>query len=182
MLRGLVRSSFVGNNLYGPLTKDCNIDGIAAPSYAENALYNEDNNGMISMWFYVDQKFPDPYKVYTQTLKALFDCLISQSQTHNFYKTTSGSAQSAITGLFQCRGDLGTKDCLNCVNKLPETSNKVCGKKIAARVQLSGCYLRYEMEWFRTVSGTEMLYKFCGSRQVSERGFVEKSETAFHLD
>ncbi|KAK6937722.1 Gnk2-homologous domain [Dillenia turbinata] len=126
-----------------------------------------------------DQKFPDPSEVYTQTLKALFDSLISQSQTNNFYKTTAGSGQSAITGLFQCRGDLSTKDCSNCVNKLPEMSNKVCGKTVAARVQLSGCYLRYEIEGFRTVSATEMLYKFCGSSQVSESGFVEKRETAF---
>ncbi|KAA8550707.1 hypothetical protein F0562_002391 [Nyssa sinensis] len=125
-----------------------------------------------------DQKFQDPNGVYTQTLKSLFDTLVSQSSSTKFFKTTAGEDQSAILGLFQCRGDLSNVDCRNCVSKLPDVSQKLCGKTIAARIQLSGCYMRYEVVGFKQVSGTELLYKVCGSTQASGSGFEEILDTA----
>ncbi|KAL3531192.1 hypothetical protein ACH5RR_010514 [Cinchona calisaya] len=125
-----------------------------------------------------DQKFQDPSGLYSQSLKTLFDTLTSQSSSTKFYKTTSGQGQSAIDGLFQCRGDLSNNDCNNCVDKIPEMSQKLCGKAIAARVQLQGCYLRYEVSGFRQVSSTELLYKICGSTQASGVGFQDRLDTA----
>ncbi|KAL7172651.1 hypothetical protein ACSBR2_032182 [Camellia fascicularis] len=125
-----------------------------------------------------DQKFQDPSGIYSQTLKTLFDTLKSQSSTAKFYKTTAGDSQSAILGLFQCRGDLSNSDCNNCVSKLPEMSQKLCGNTIAARIQLTGCYLRYEVSGFKQVSGTELLYKVCGSTQASGTGFGDRLDTA----
>ncbi|XP_060177780.1 plasmodesmata-located protein 2-like [Lycium barbarum] len=125
-----------------------------------------------------NQNFQDPSGIYSQTLNTLFNTLISQSSTNKFYKTTTGNGNSVISGLFQCRGDLSNSNCNNCVKKIPNMSLKLCGQVIAARIQLNGCYLRYELVGFQSVGPTELLFKICGSGQVSESGFGDKLDTA----
>lgn len=99
------------------------------------------------------QQFSDPSGLYSQALSAMFGSLVSQSTKTRFYKTTTGTSQTTITGLFQCRGDLSNHDCYNCVSRLPVLSDKLCGKTIASRIQLSGCYLLYEVAGFSQISG-----------------------------
>lgn len=125
-----------------------------------------------------DQKFQDPTGVYSQALSSLFDALSSQSSAAKFYNTTTGQGQSAITGLFQCRGDLSNADCNSCVKKIPDIADKLCGKAIAVRVQLLGCYLRYEVFGFKQDSPADFLYKICGSTQASGAGFQDRLDTA----
>ncbi|CAN4098118.1 unnamed protein product [Withania somnifera] len=125
-----------------------------------------------------NQKFQDPPGVSSQTLNTLFDTLVSQSSSSKFFKNTAGTGQSAISGLFQCRGDLSTNDCNYCVTKIPDMSRKLCGQSIAARIQLNGCYLRYEIVGFQTIEANELLFKICGSRQVGGNGFGERLDTA----
>ncbi|XP_010542965.1 PREDICTED: cysteine-rich repeat secretory protein 3-like isoform X2 [Tarenaya hassleriana] len=125
------------------------------------------------------EQFSDPSGLYSQALSALFGSLVSQSTKTRFYKTTTGTSQTTISGLFQCRGDLSNNDCYNCVSRLPVLSVKLCGKTIASRVQLSGCYLLYEVAGFAQISGMEMLYKTCGKSNVAGTGFEERRDTAF---
>lgn len=125
-----------------------------------------------------DQNFPDFNGVYKQTLKNLLDTLMSQSSAAKFYKTTSGDGSSAVNGLFQCRGDLSNDECYACVKRAPAVAQKLCGEALAARIQLNGCYLRYEIAGFRQASGTELLYKVCGSTRASGTGFGERLDTA----
>uniref|UniRef100_A0A9I9D468 Gnk2-homologous domain-containing protein n=1 Tax=Cucumis melo TaxID=3656 RepID=A0A9I9D468_CUCME len=127
------------------------------------------------------QKFPDPSQIYTQNLKSLFSTLISQSSQKPFFSTTSGDGGTSLKGLFQCRGDLSLPQCNDCVSKIPSMADKLCGQALAARVQLTGCYLRYEIAGFREVSGTELLFKVCGSIQVAGSGFEERRNTAFEM-
>ncbi|GAB4830094.1 hypothetical protein Ancab_019736 [Ancistrocladus abbreviatus] len=129
-----------------------------------------------------DQNFPDPSDTYTQNLKSLFTSLITQSTKSNFYKTTSGdpSTATAIFGLYQCRGDLGTADCYSCVSQFPKMAKKLCGNAIAVRLQLVGCYMRYEVSGFKQISSTELLYKYCKtSDEGGGSGFEEKRDAAF---
>ncbi|CAH2059622.1 unnamed protein product [Thlaspi arvense] len=126
------------------------------------------------------QQFSDPSGLYSQSLSAMFGSLVSQSTKSRFYKTTTGTtSQTTITGLFQCRGDLSNNDCYNCVSRLPVLSGKLCGKTIAARVQLTGCYLLYEISGFAQISGMEMLFKTCGRNNIAGTGFEERRDTAF---
>ncbi|ESW17337.1 hypothetical protein PHAVU_007G231300 [Phaseolus vulgaris] len=125
--------------------------------------------------------FTDPSGVYSQALSALFGSLVSQSTKTKFYKTTSGSGQNTITGLFQCRGDLTNSDCYNCVSRLPVLCDKLCGKTTAARVQLLGCYALYEVAGFSQISGMQMLYKTCGTTNAAGRGFEERRDTALSV-
>ncbi|XP_028793363.1 plasmodesmata-located protein 2 isoform X2 [Neltuma alba] len=127
------------------------------------------------------ETFTDPNGVYSQALSSLFGSLVSQSTKTKFYKTTSGSGQNALTGLFQCRGDLTNSDCYNCVSRLPVLADKLCGKTIASRVQLLGCYMLYQVAGFAEISGMQMLYKTCGATNVAGGGFEERRDTAFSM-
>ncbi|MCL7038606.1 hypothetical protein MKW94_018790 [Papaver nudicaule] len=126
-----------------------------------------------------NQTFSDQTGVYSQTLSGLFSSLISQSSKTKFFKSSAGSGQVSFTGLFQCRGDLSNGDCYSCVGKLPQILDTMCGKTIAGRVQLYGCYILYELANFPQISGVQMLYKTCGRSQASGVGFEERRDTAF---
>ncbi|XP_050365243.1 plasmodesmata-located protein 1-like [Argentina anserina] len=128
-----------------------------------------------------NQKFQDSTGAYTQNLKTLFSSLVSSAQQQKtFFTTTSGDSPNAIMGLYQCRGDLSPADCSTCVSKLPSLTQKLCGEAIAARVHLSGCYLRYEISGLKQVSGTQLLYKICKSSKAGGSGeFEEKRDSAF---
>lgn len=130
-----------------------------------------------------DQQLQDPSGIYSQNLKSLTDSLVLQSSQKSFFSTTSGDGggQNGIKGLYQCRGDLSNSECYKCVSKIPDMIGKLCGLVAAARVQLNGCYLRYEIVGFKEVSGTQLLYKVCGSIQASGSGFDERRETAFAM-
>ncbi|KAL8262033.1 hypothetical protein R6Q59_026082 [Mikania micrantha] len=128
-----------------------------------------------------NQKFQDPSGISSQNLQSLYQNLISQSSTTSFYNTTTGNNQltTSVTGLYQCRADLSNSDCNTCVKKIPETIEKVCGgDTIAARVQLNGCYLRYEVVGFPPAPATELLFKQCGSDRASGSGFDSRLESA----
>ncbi|XP_073030466.1 plasmodesmata-located protein 2-like [Primulina eburnea] len=125
-----------------------------------------------------NQPLSDPSGVYSQAISSLYGTLIAQSSKAKFFKTTAGTSQSTINGLFQCSGDLSNVDCYNCVSGLPVLIDKLCGKAIAARVQLSGCYMLYEVAGFQQVSGMQMLYKSCSATNIGGAGFEERRDTA----
>ncbi|MBA0733094.1 hypothetical protein Gogos_017136 [Gossypium gossypioides] len=128
-----------------------------------------------------NQKFQDPSGVYLQNLKNLMSALVSQSSQKTFSTTSFGEDPYAIMGLYQCRGDLTPSQCYTCVSKIPEMSDKLCGSAVAARVQLSGCYLRYEVVGFKQVPGTEFLYKVCGSSRARGTEFESRRDAAFNM-
>jgi hypothetical protein len=145
-----------------------------------SAMIAADNTNLVYKGC-ADQKFQDPTGIYSQNLETLLSSLVSQSSQKTFSNATSGGGQNDIMGLYQCRGDLSGPDCNNCVSKVSAMADKLCGKAIAARIQLSGCYLRYEVVGFKQTSDTELLYKSCGSTQVSKNGFEQKRDTAFDM-
>ncbi|XP_065862972.1 plasmodesmata-located protein 2 [Euphorbia lathyris] len=127
------------------------------------------------------QSFQDPTGVYPQALSALFGSLVQQSTKAKFFKTTTGTGQTTITGLYQCRGDLSVGECYKCVSGLPVLTDKLCGSTIAARIQLYGCYILYEVAGFTQVSGMEMLFKTCGATNIAGSGFEERRDTSFSV-
>ncbi|XP_027183749.1 cysteine-rich repeat secretory protein 3-like [Coffea eugenioides] len=110
-------------------------------------------------------------------LPALFQELLEHSTKSKFFETNAGNDKVAVSGLFQCRGDLSNKDCYSCVNKLPEVSNKLCSQSLPARVQLSGCSIHYRADGVQT-SGLQLLHKSC-SGQTGSIGFPERRDAAF---
>ncbi|KAJ0953392.1 putative Gnk2-like domain-containing protein [Helianthus annuus] len=122
-----------------------------------------------------NQPLPDPNGVYSSSLSAIFGTLIQQSSKAKFFKTTSGS----VSGLFQCRGDLTNVECYTCVSRLPILMDKLCGKTVAARIQLLGCYMLYEVSGFAQISGMELLYKTCGKKSNAGGNFQQIRDSAF---
>ncbi|KAI9122243.1 hypothetical protein K1719_006932 [Acacia pycnantha] len=127
-----------------------------------------------------EQKLEDPSGIYSQNLQALMTSLVGQSGQKPFSSTTSGDNQNAIMGLYQCRGDLTNSDCYNCVSKIPNLLDKLCGKVAAARVQLVGCNMRYEIVGFKQIPETQLLYRVCG-KKVKGSELEERRETAFGM-
>ncbi|RDX90301.1 Cysteine-rich repeat secretory protein 56, partial [Mucuna pruriens] len=129
-----------------------------------------------------DEKLQDPSGIYSENLQSLLDSLVSQSGKKAFSTTTSGEGQNVMMGLYQCRGDLSNADCYNCVSKIPDMLDKLCGKVVAARIHLIGCYLRYEVVGFKQVPETQLLYKVCGAKKESyDDGFEERRDSAFGM-
>ncbi|KAG9137483.1 hypothetical protein Leryth_016784 [Lithospermum erythrorhizon] len=126
------------------------------------------------------QAISDPTNAYSQALSTLFGNLISQSSKAKFYKTTTGSGQNTVTGLFQCRGDLSNVDCYSCISGLPILIDKLCGKPVAARLQLYGCYMLYEVNGFPQISGMELLYKTCSGKNAGGSEAEQVRDTALN--
>ncbi|CAL9154904.1 unnamed protein product [Musa hybrid cultivar] len=118
---------------------------------------------------------------YMQPLAALSSALTARAASAKFYKTTTSLAGGGqpLFGVFQCRGDLPPSDCSACVGRVLLMWASLCGTAAAAaRVQLNGCYALYQASGFPQVSGTQMLYKTCGSGRGGG-GFEVKRDTAF---
>lgn len=58
--------------------------------------------------------------------------------------------------------------------------NKLCGSghQVAARIQLLGCYMTYQVSGFPQISGMELLYKECSGKNKEGSGFEERRDTA----
>ncbi|CAJ1976271.1 unnamed protein product [Sphenostylis stenocarpa] len=117
----------------------------------------------------------------SQTLDSLFQQLIAQSFQHKFFRTTeAGSDDTVISGLFQCRDDISKEECFSCVSLLPQMSNTLCSDSISARVQLDGCYFRYETEEATgELRSNGLLHKECGNPVVEYGNFKELMKEAF---
>ncbi|XP_030961063.1 plasmodesmata-located protein 2-like [Quercus lobata] len=129
------------------------------------------------------QTFTSTSISHSQTLSSLFQELVAHSSQSKFFKTIEGNSETAISGLFQCRGDMSDEECHNCVNAIPQMSDSLCSLAMAARIQLFGCYTHYEADGFHepdaTTSKTNLLYKICGESEAVDGGFVELRDAAF---
>ncbi|KAK7345730.1 hypothetical protein VNO77_16340 [Canavalia gladiata] len=148
-------------------------------SFLHHPMSDADNTNLVYKGC-ANQNLHDP----SQNLKTLLVSLVTQSEQKNFFTTTSGDDRNVMMGLYQCRGDLSNTACYNCVSKIPDMLDRLCGKVVAARIQLIGCFLRYEVVGFKQVPETQLLYKVCGSKQGSDDdddGFEERRDTAFGM-
>ncbi|XP_020085040.1 cysteine-rich repeat secretory protein 3-like isoform X4 [Ananas comosus] len=114
-----------------------------------------------------------------QSVAAVASALIAQSASAKFYKATSSSGGGGVFGVFQCRGDLSPGECSSCVGRAIPMWSSLCGSAVAARIQLTGCLALYEVSGFPQVSGTQMLFKTCGSGGGGGSGFEVRRDTAF---
>ncbi|KAE9619043.1 hypothetical protein Lal_00047396 [Lupinus albus] len=161
------------------------------PSSKPNSDYNTLVYKTCATQTFNDDHF---FQSYSQTLASMFQQLIAQSSQSKFFKTKEFlNNNTSISCLFQCRKDITTQDCFTCVNSLPHMSNTLCSNSISARVQLNGCYIKYEQEKVLEITSNEELsdpsnsnllhYKDCGVissvtnyvefRELMDEAFVE---------
>ncbi|KAK4414669.1 Plasmodesmata-located protein 8 [Sesamum alatum] len=89
-----------------------------------------------------------PSSPYETNLNSLLSSIVSSSsQTlYNMFAvgndTTSVPPDSAVYGLYQCRGDLKPRDCSTCIAGLIDEIELLCPYTYGASLQLDGCFVR----------------------------------------
>ncbi|KAH9309037.1 hypothetical protein KI387_036948, partial [Taxus chinensis] len=118
---------------------------------------------------------------YESNLNALLDSIVSQGAY--FYNgsvgvgESVGEGNSAAYGVFQCRGDLSNEECVKCKQSIVAQATSLCGSTVAARVQLRGCYLRYEnSDFLGTPEQQHLVYKACSPETTTEPGFFYRRD------
>lgn len=137
-------------------------------SYQNNQLVyqNCENNGNLS-------RSPS-------IISTLLEELMENSNKSKYFATYAGDDEISILGLFQCRVDMSNHDCHNCVQNLPKLSKNLCGTRIPARIQLSGCYIHYQIDQIRTwTSRLQLLHKICSRTKSRSRKLLESRDAAF---
>ncbi|KGN61291.1 plasmodesmata-located protein 2 [Cucumis sativus] len=104
----------------------------------------------------------------SETLSSLFESLIKQSTNSTFHRQTTAQTGVPISAEYQCRGDMSLMGCKSCVTQLGILSNRFCTGAKTGRVQLRGCYVRYEAdgEEEKDEEYGELVHKECGEREV----------------
>ncbi|CAH9073708.1 unnamed protein product [Cuscuta europaea] len=107
------------------------------------------------------KKLDDRNENFSRTLDGLSKTLYSKSSSANFSRATARGG--AVSGLFQCRGDLSPSDCSVCVEESSKQYKMICGgDSVAGRIQLVGCYISFEVSSKQKVDSTHLLLKECG--------------------
>lgn len=119
---------------------------------------------------------PDLYKSHSSSL---FQQFLIQSSHSKFYETSIYNDHTGpLSGRFQFRNYLSQSECKNCMKNFPELSKNLCGSKIAARIQLSGCYIHYQADGVET-SWVQLLHKSCSKYKVKKCRFEDVKDEAF---
>ncbi|CAK7349426.1 unnamed protein product [Dovyalis caffra] len=61
-----------------------------------------------------------------------------------FAAVTYGKGQDKVFGLAQCRGDVSSKDCFNCIQDAAKQIREVCPDQADARIWFDCCFLQYD--------------------------------------
>ncbi|XP_051146850.1 plasmodesmata-located protein 8 [Andrographis paniculata] len=117
-------------------------------------------------------KFP-PNSPYQSDLNALLSALSSSSSRSLYSSFSTGNA----TGLYQCRGDLKTRDCADCVAAAVSQLDLLCPYTGGAALQLDGCFLRYDDGGdFVGKLDTSLRYKKCSASNGGDAEFVRRRD------
>ncbi|CAN4121663.1 unnamed protein product [Withania somnifera] len=74
--------------------------------------------------------------------------LVSVSAKDSFSTTYYGDAKNQVYGLYQCRGDISSNDCLSCIRDAAKEIRKRCPDQTDARIWYDFCFLRYQAKNF----------------------------------
>ncbi|KAI4364947.1 hypothetical protein MLD38_020978 [Melastoma candidum] len=117
------------------------------------------------------EKYPHGTTPFESNLNSLLSSVVSSS-SHSSYNAFSigndTSPDSAIFGLYQCRGDLKLPDCSECVHSTVSQIGLACPYSYGASLQLDGCYVRYEHVDFLGRPDTSLRYNKCSRSVVTD--------------
>ncbi|KAM0019977.1 putative Gnk2-like domain-containing protein [Helianthus debilis subsp. tardiflorus] len=82
---------------------------------------------------------------YESNVNSLFASLVDSASLYNFNKfETSPQSDAAVYGLFQCRGDLSSPNCKDCVANSISQLKTACPMSKGGEIQLDGCFVKYD--------------------------------------
>ncbi|KAF7132024.1 hypothetical protein RHSIM_Rhsim09G0091600 [Rhododendron simsii] len=105
-----------------------------------------------------------PYESNVNSMLTSFVNSAAFAGFNNFKISVPGSsAGDVIYGLFQCRGDVGTPNCRDCVAKAVSQLGVLCPNSAGGALQLDGCFVKYDNTSFLGVEDKTVVMKKCGT-------------------
>lgn len=87
----------------------------------------------------------------------------SYANYNNFKISLPGSTPNDVVyGLFQCRGDLSSSDCHQCVSEAVSRLGATCAGASGGALQLEGCFVRYDNTSFVGAPDKTVVSDKCG--------------------
>ncbi|KAJ0867252.1 putative Gnk2-like domain-containing protein [Helianthus annuus] len=107
-----------------------------------------------------------PGSPYESNVNSVLTSLVNSAafaSFNNFKISVPGSTQSDIVyGLFQCRGDLTTSVCRDCVAHAVSRLGVICPGSSGGAMQLDGCFVKFDSSAFLGVEDKTEVFKKCG--------------------
>lgn len=114
---------------------------------------------------------------YENNLNSLLANLLRQASSTDYYNASVGSGSDAVYGLYDCRGDLSSDDCVNCIRNAMSQISQVCFRTRGARIQLDGCHMHYDKINFFGQTDNSFIYKTCSQTLSSDSNFYSHLST-----
>lgn len=125
----------------------------------------------------------EPDSPFQYNLNSLLSSIVSSSSqtSYNSFSVGNGTGSdphdsTAVYGLYQCRGDLDTSRCANCMRNAVGQLGLVCANCDGARLELDGCYVRYEKGDFLGKLDTALVFKKCSPQSSHEEEFFKRRD------
>ncbi|XP_071736079.1 plasmodesmata-located protein 8-like [Rutidosis leptorrhynchoides] len=106
-----------------------------------------------------------PYETNLKSLLPLFVSSSSESLYNSFVvgNNTNAALDSVIYGLYQCRGDLRSQECTNCIENAVSQVGLACPYSYSTSLQLDECLVRFENFDFLGKVDTSLRFKKCST-------------------
>ncbi|XP_027938935.1 plasmodesmata-located protein 7-like isoform X4 [Vigna unguiculata] len=110
------------------------------------------------------QQLYTPNSPYQSNLDSLLTSLVNSAtySSYNNFTVVGSTQQDAVTGLYQCRGDLAMPDCAACVARAVTRTGDICRGTCGGAVQLDGCFVKYDNATFLGAQDKTVVLKKCG--------------------
>lgn len=107
-----------------------------------------------------------PGTPYESNVNSILTSLVNSASFANFNNfkiSVPGSTTSDVVyGLFQCRGDVSSSDCQDCVAHAVSQLGVLCVNSAGGALQLDGCFVKYDNTSFLGVEDKTVVMKKCG--------------------
>ncbi|XP_042024367.1 plasmodesmata-located protein 6-like isoform X1 [Salvia splendens] len=107
-----------------------------------------------------------PGSPYESNLNSILTSIVSAASSanyNNFKVALPGSASGDVAyGLFQCRGDLASPDCRQCVSAAVARLGASCSLATGGALQLEGCFVRFDNDSFVGAEDKTVAADRCG--------------------
>lgn len=122
----------------------------------------------VFLYYGCSQEKFQPNTPFETNLNSLLPLLVSSS-SQSLYNSfaigndTNASLDSAIYGIYQCRGDLRTQECTKCIENAVSQVGLACPYSYSTSLQLDECLVRFENFDFLGKLDTSLRFKKCSS-------------------
>ncbi|KAJ0677769.1 putative Gnk2-like domain-containing protein [Helianthus annuus] len=99
---------------------------------------------------------------YESNVNSLFTSLLDSASICNFNKIETSPQSDSVYGVFQCRGDLSSPNCKDCVASSISQLKTACPMSKGGEIQLERCFVKYDDTSFFGAQDKTEVYTRCG--------------------